>query len=212
MLKPGDWITMPNRDVDGIVTDITLNTVKVQNFDKTIITIPTYALVQESFQNWIGMEEAGTRRIKRPIFIDIKSIRFLDDKLKERLYKIPSLKEYIESCEKGKDSNKEDNLFFSYNRLTNLGLFRYYAEIWLSNHPGIAKGQTLILRHNTPGANGLPLEIYFFSKDNKFVAYEKLQNEIFEHLLAIMSEFEIKVFQNPTGEDLRQFQGTKSTG
>lgn len=211
MLKVGDWITMSARDVDGVVTDITLNTVKVQNFDKTIITIPTYSLVQESFQNWIGMEEAGVRRIKRPIFIDMKSIRFLDDRLRARLVKIPLLKEHIESFEKEEGSDKEDGPFFSYTRLTNLGLFRFYAEAWLRNHPKISDGQTLIIRHRTPGENGLPLEIYVFSSDSKFIGYETLQNEIFEHLFSIMNEFDLKVFQHPTGDDILEFSGIKKS-
>jgi miniconductance mechanosensitive channel len=205
MLKEGDWITIPNRDVDGVVTDITLNTVKVQNFDNTIITVPTYALVQDSFQNWIGMEEAGARRIKRPIFIDMKSIKFLDNKLRDKLFLIPELKEYIERnenlTEKQNMSDKEDP-FFKYNRLTNLGLFRYYGEEWLKKHPKIAKDQTVILRHRTPEGNGLPVEIFLFSKDIRFIGYETFQNEIFEHLLAVINEFDLKVFQLPSGNDL----------
>jgi miniconductance mechanosensitive channel len=216
MLKVGDWITIPGRDIDGTVTDISLNTVKVQNFDKTIVTVPTYSLVQDSFQNWIGMEEAGARRIKRPIFIDMKSIRFLDTNLREKLYRIPELKEYIDIIEstgvKGNRKNPESNTnFFAYNRLTNLGLFRYYGETWLKKHPKIAKDQTVILRQRTPEGNGLPLEIYLFSNDNQFIGYENFQNEIFEHLLAIINEFELKVFQQPTGNDLLELSGTKNT-
>ena len=136
MLKVGDWITIPNREVDGIVTDITLNTVKVQNFDKTIITIPAYSLVNESFQNWKGMEEAGVRQIKRSIFIDMKSIRFLDEELKNKLCRIPVLKEYIESFDKqvntiGIELNDIDTPFFSTLKITNLGIFRFYAEAYL---------------------------------------------------------------------------------
>jgi miniconductance mechanosensitive channel len=214
MLKVGDWITIPGRDVDGVVSDITLNTVKVQNFDKTIITVPTYALVQDSFQNWIGMEEAGVRRIKRPIFIDIKSIKFLDSKLKEKLSGIPELKEYIETAENpdrktSQGSPDYDSPFFSYNKLTNLGLFRYYGETWLRKHPKTAKNQEVTLRHRTPEGNGLPLEIYLFSKDNQFMGYENFQNEIFEHFLAIIPEFELKLFQEPTGHDLLELTGTK---
>ena len=214
MLKVGDWITIPNRDVDGVVTDITLNTVKVQNFDKTIITVPTHSLVQDSFQNWAGMQEAGTRRIKRPIFIDMKSIKFLDNTLREKLYRIPELKKYIEMTENENAEGKKkisvtDTPFFSYNKLTNLGLFRFYAELWLKNHPKAAKDQTLILRHRTPEENGLPLEIYLFSTDSQFMGYENFQNEILEHLLAIISEFELKVFQQPTGHDLLELSGTK---
>lgn len=217
MLKEGDWITIPGRDVDGTVTDISLNTVKVQNFDKTIITVPTYALVQDSFQNWIGMEQAGARRIKRPIFIDMKSIKFLDNTLRDKLYRIPELKEYIEGTENrgAKGSQKisdTDTSFFTYNKLTNLGLFRYYGETWLKNHPKVAKNQTVILRQRTPEGNGLPLEIYLFSNDNQFIGYETFQNEIFEHLLAIINEFDLKVFQQPTGHDLLELSGTKEAG
>jgi len=216
MLKVGDWITIPKRDVDGVVTDITLNTVKVQNFDNTIITVPTYSLIQDSFQNWKGMEEAGTRMIKRPIFIDMKSIKFLDKPLRNKLCRIKVLKDYIEASESsngnGKnDISENDNPFFKYDKLTNLGLFRYYAEMWLKNHPKAAKDQTLILRHRRPEENGLPLEIYMFSKDNKFIGYENFQNEIFEHLLAILSEFDLKVFQEPSGHDLLELSGTKQT-
>ena len=214
MLKVGDWITIPKRDVDGIVTDITLNTVKVQNFDNTIITVPTYSLVQDSFQNWKGMEEAGTRMIKRPIFIDLKSIKFIDKTLKDRLYTVPELKKFILASEQADVEGRQetavaDTPFFKYNKLTNLGLFRYYAELWIKNHPKAANDQTLILRHRTPTENGLPLEIYMFSKDKEFIGYENFQNEVFEHLLAIMNEFDLKVFQQPAGHDLLELSGTK---
>lgn len=212
MLKVGDWITIPRRDVDGVVTDITLNTVKVQNFDKTIMTVPTSALVQDSFQNWKGMDEAGVRRIKRPIFIDIKSIKFLDNELKEKLGEIPELKEYIAQNTAGKTGggpDEEYSPFFAYNSLTNLGLFRYYGEAWLRKHPKAAQDQTIALRHRTPEGNGLPLEIYLFSKHRDFNSYENFQNEIFEHLLAIMPLFELKAFQVPSGHDLIELSGTK---
>jgi miniconductance mechanosensitive channel len=207
MVKVGDWITIPRRDVDGVVSDITLNTVKVQNFDKTIITVPTYALVQDSFQNWSGMEEAAARRIKRPIFIDMKSIKFLDEPLREKLITIPLLNDYIEKNEKiegetGNKTSEGDTQFLKYNRLTNLGLFRYYAECWLRNHPKTIKDQTLMLRHRAPEGNGLPLEVYLFSNDYKMVGYENFQNEIFEHLFAILNEFDLKVFQQPTDHDI----------
>jgi miniconductance mechanosensitive channel len=214
MLKEGDWITIPNRDVDGVVTDINLNTVKVKNFDNTIITVPTYSLVQDSFQNWIGMEESGARRIKRPIFIDMRSIRFLDNPLREKLCRIPELKEFIERNESLRvkhGTSEKDNPFFKYDRLTNLGLFRYYGEEWLRNHPKIAKDQAVIIRHRTPEGNGLPVEIYLFSKDNKFLGYETFQNEIFEHFLAVINEFDLKIFQQPTGNDLLELTGTRRT-
>jgi miniconductance mechanosensitive channel len=160
------------------------------------------------------MQEAGTRRIKRPIFIDMKSIRFLDSTLRGKLCRIPELKKYIELTENENEEGKRklsitDTPFFSYNKLTNLGLFRFYAELWLKNHPKAAKDQTLILRHRTPEENGLPLEIYLFSTDSQFMGYENFQNEILEHLLAIISEFELKVFQQPTGHDLLELSGIK---
>jgi len=207
MLKVGDWITIPGRQVDGTVTDITLNTVKIQNFDKTIITVPTYSLVNESFQNWRGMEESGVRQIKRHIYIDMKSIRFLDGELKEKLCKIPLLKTYIESSENKSEifSNgldNPDNPVFTSSNLTNLGVFRYYAEAYLRNSQFVDPTQTVILRHRTPDGNGLPLQVYVFTKNNTFAPYENIQSEIFEHLLAIMNEFGLKVYQQPTGEDL----------
>lgn len=214
MLKVGDWITIPPRDVDGVVSDITLNTVKVQNFDKTIITIPTYSLVNESFQNWRGMEEAGTRQIKRAFFIDMKSIRFLDDELRLKLMKIPALKEYIESTEResgkrGNDLRNPDLSFFGTSQLTNLGLFRFYGEAWLKAHPYVDATQSIILRHRTPEGNGLPLQVYLFTRNNTFTPYENIQSEIFEHLLAIMNEFGLKVYQQPTGDDLLELAKIK---
>jgi len=207
MLKVGDWITIPGRQVDGRVTDITLNTVKIQNFDKTIITVPTYSLVNESFQNWKGMEEAGIRQVKRSIYIDMKSIRFLDKELKQKLVRIPSLKEYIESSEQQNNtiSNKLFNTeapFFISTQLTNLGVFRFYVETFLKNHPLVDTDQTVILRHRDPEGNGLPLQVFLFSRNNQFVPFENLQSEIFEHMMAIMNEFDLKVFQHPSGHDL----------
>jgi len=208
MLKVGDWISIPRRDVDGIVADITLNTVKIQNFDKTIITVPTYSLVNDSFQNWKGMEEAGIRQVKRSLFIDVKSIKFLDKELKENLCRDPQLKEYIESSVKKSDVNGKDldnigSPFFNFSQSTNLGIFRFYAETYLKQHPDVDKSQTIILRHKPFEGNGLPLQLYLFTKKNQFVPYENIQSEIFEHLFAILKEFGLIVFQQPTGEDLQ---------
>src|SRR5512133_862843 len=208
MLKVGDWISIPRRDVDGLVTDITLNTVKVQNFDKTITTVPTYSLVNDSFQNWRGMEESGIRQVKRSIFIDMKSIRFLDPDLRDRLCRIPVLKEFIESKETrtvppGKVSDPLDTPFFNSYQITNLGIFRFYAETYLKNHPDVDTRQTVIMRHRHFEGNGLNLQLYLFTKNNQFVPYENIQSEIVEHLLAIMNEFGLKIFQQPTGEDLQ---------
>lgn len=207
MLKVGDWISIPKRDVDGIVSDITLNTVKVQNFDKTITTVPTYSLVNDSFQNWKGMEEAGIRQIKRSISIDVRSVMFLDNNLKDRLLKIEGLKKAIESAGRkneltGNDSGSNDATFFNDSRITNLGIFRFYAEAFLKQLPSIDKSQAVILKHQPYTGDGLQLQINLFTKETQFIPYENLQSEIVEHLLAIMKEFGLKAFQQPSGEDL----------
>jgi len=213
MLKVGDWITISKREVDGVVSDITLNTVKVQNFDKTIITLPTYTLINESFQNWKGMEESGVRLIKRSIFIDMRSIRFPDKALKEKLYRIPNVKEYIESAEKQNNpvtgSGEPDTYFFNMSQMTNLGIFRFYAETYLRQHPLIDQSETVILRHRAPEGNGLPLQVYVFAKKIQFTPYENIQSEIFEHLLAIMNEFGLRIFQHPTGDDVLSLSDKK---
>jgi miniconductance mechanosensitive channel len=208
MLKVGDWISIPRRDIDGVVEDITLNTVKVQNFDKSIITIPTYSLVNDSFQNWRGMEESGIRQIKRSIFIDMKSIRFLDKEMKERLCRVPALNEFIQSAKlkkdmPGKDIKNSESPFFNPSQMTNLGVFRFYAESYLKNHQDVDQKQTILIKHRQIEGNGLPLQFYLFTKNNQFVPYENLQSEIVEHFLAIMSEFGLRVFQQPTGDDLQ---------
>jgi miniconductance mechanosensitive channel len=208
MLKVGDWITIPKREIDGLVTDITLNTVKVQNFDKTIFTVPTYSLVNDSFQNWKGMEESGIRQIKRSIFIDLKSIRFPDKVLTAKLYKIPLLEEFIKSSNSKSiltedKSDTSGSSFFNSSPLTNLGIFRHYAEMYLRQNPYIDNNQVIIVRHRNPEGYGLPLQVYAFVKNNQFVIYENIQSEIFEHLLAILNEFDLKVFQQPTGEDFK---------
>jgi miniconductance mechanosensitive channel len=212
MLRVGDWITIPRREVDGLVVDITLNNVKIQNFDKTIVNVPTYSLVNDSFQNWKGMEEAGVRQIKRAIFIDMRSIRFLDSELRGRLCRIPLLKEYIDSFARNvseQGSFAEDSLFFNASHLTNLGVFRYYAETFIKQHPFIDKNQAFVVRHRPPEGNGLPLQIYAFTHSSQMNPYEKIQSEIFEHLLAIINEFGLKVFQQPTGDDFLAFSSMK---
>jgi miniconductance mechanosensitive channel len=205
MLRVGDWISVPKRDVDGVVIDITLNNVKVQNFDKTIINVPTYSLVNESFQNWKGMEEAGVRQIKRAITIDIRSVRFLDIDLRNKLCSIPLLKEFIESFENGRKGElpaAANNPFFNSFALTNLGVFRYYVETYIGQVPFIDTNQTFVVRHRPPEGNGLPLQIYAFTRTNQFSSYENVQSEIFEHLIAIVNEFGLKIYQTPTGDDL----------
>ena len=211
MLKVGDWISIPRRDVDGIVSDITLNTVKVENFDKTIITVPTYSLVNDSFQNWKGMEEAGIRLVKRSVFIDLKSVRFLDKELKDKLYRVPALKDFIESKEiksdlSGKDFDTTESPFFNSSQITNLGIFRFYTEAYLRQLPNVDRSQAIIMRQLPFEGNGLPLQLNLFTKNTEFISYENLQSEIVEHLLAIMNEFGLKAFQQPTGDELQTLQ------
>lgn len=205
MLKIGDWITIPNRDVDGVVTDITLNTVKIQNFDKTIITVPTYSLVNESFQNWKGMESARTRQVKRALYIDVKSIRFLDGEMRQKLASVKQLKDYIELYESREAplwNGALNGPFFNAAAPTNLGVFRFYAETYLKSHPLVDDSQIVMLRHRVSDTNGIPLQVYLYSKGYQTAAYENLQSEIFEHLFAIMDEFGLKAFQQPSGYDV----------
>lgn len=183
MLRPGDWITMPKYDADGFVIDVTLTTVKVQNWDKTITTIPPYALVSDSFQNWRGMFNSGGRRVKRSIYIDSNSIRFCDGELKENLIK------------KGLIKADDDRI------QVNLTLFREWLEEWLRNHPAINQEMILLVRQLQPTAHGVPLELYFFSSDTAWISYEHLQAEIFEYLFAVLHEYGLKAFQSPAGTD-----------
>lgn len=213
MLKPGDWIEMPGHRADGTVIDISLTTVKVQNWDKTITTIPTYALVSESFNNWAGMEESGGRRIKRSINIDMKSVHFADEKLLEKLSHFYLLKDYIADKQKEiKEFNLKLNVqegdIFNGRRQTNLGIFRYYLNAYLKQNPNIHQEMTFLVRHLQPTETGLPIEIYVFSKDQRWANYEGIQADIFDHVLAILPEFELRVYQNPSGYDITQLANT----
>jgi len=208
MVKVGDWVSLPLRGADGTVVDISLNTIKIQNWDKTITTVPTYALVQESFQNWIGMEESGGRRIKRPIYIDTNSIRFLDNEMIERLRKVHFLKEYLDRKESelkkyNKEQNIDDNNVINGRRLTNIGTFRAYVESYLHQHPKIHDDMTFLVRQLPLSEKGLPIEIYVFSKDQEWANYEAIQADIFDHLLAVIPEFGLRIFQIPSGNDFR---------
>ncbi len=207
MLKNGDWIEMPKYGADGDVIDITLTTVKVRNWDKTITTIPTYALINDSFKNWRGMQESPGRRIKRAIHIDMNSIKFCNSQMLERFVKIRYIAEYIQkknqeiaryNAELGEDSQDVVNT----RRLTNIGTFRAYAVAYLRNHPMINTDLTLMVRQLAPTEHGLPLEIYAFCKDKTWVNYESVQSDIFDHLLSIAGEFDLKIFQYPAGTDI----------
>ncbi|WP_421920475.1 mechanosensitive ion channel family protein [Marinifilum sp.] len=205
MVNIGDWISMPSKGADGTVIDISLNTVKVQNWDKTISTIPTYALVSESFNNWKGMEESGGRRIKRHLNLDVKSIYFLSGDDMNKFEKIKLIQDYMkEKKEEIKAANPEGEIPVNQRRLTNIGTFRKYIEEYLHNHPKIHKNMTFLVRQLQPSEKGLPIEIYVFSNDQAWANYEAIQADIFDHIFAIVPEFGLKVFQNPTGDDFQK--------
>ncbi|MDQ1771283.1 mechanosensitive ion channel [Labilibaculum sp. A4] len=205
MVNIGDWISMPSKGADGTVIDISLNTVKVQNWDKTISTIPTYALVSESFNNWKGMEESGGRRIKRHLNLDVKSIHFLSEEEIENFEKIRLLKDYlIEKKNEIRTNNPEGEIPVNQRRLTNVGTFRKYVEAYLQEHPKIHNDMTFLVRQLQVSEKGLPLEIYVFSNDQEWANYEAIQADIFDHILAIVPEFNLRVFQNPTGDDFQK--------
>ncbi|MBE6287315.1 MAG: mechanosensitive ion channel [Mediterranea massiliensis] len=208
MLKVGDWITMPKCGADGTVIEVTLNTVKVQNWDNTIVTIPPYLLVSDSFQNWRGMSESGGRRIKRSINIDMTSVSFCTPEMLEKYRKIQLLKDYIEQTEQVlteyNAQNKIDNsVLVNGRRQTNLGVFRAYLTAYLKNMPRVNQGMTLMVRQLQPTDKGIPMELYFFSANTDWGATEDLQSDVFDHLLAIIPEFGLRVFQSPTGADLQ---------
>lgn len=208
MVRIGDWISMPKHNADGTVTEITLNTVKVQNWDKTISTIPTYALVSDSFGNWRGMEESGGRRIKRHINIDMQSVKFCTPEMIKEFKKIKYLKEYIETRqheidEYNKSNHIDNSVIVNGRRMTNLGIFRRYLEFYLKNHPMIHDKMTFLVRHLQPTEKGIPVEIYVFSKDQRWANYESIQADIFDHILAVIPHFHLRVFQNPSGEDFK---------
>ncbi|MFO7882671.1 MAG: mechanosensitive ion channel [Kosmotogaceae bacterium] len=207
MVSIGDWISMPQYNADGSVIDISLHTVKVQNWDKTIVTIPIYAMVSDSFQNWKGMTQTGGRRIKRAVYIDMRSIKFCTEEMIEKFSKIEYIKEYIkrkkEEIEKhNKEINIDTSILVNGRHLTNIGTFRAYLAEYLKNHPMTRKDMTLMARQLAPTENGIPIEIYAFIKDIRWAYYEGIQSDIFDHILAIVPEFELRVFQNPTGYDL----------
>jgi miniconductance mechanosensitive channel len=207
MVRVGDWIEMPQFGADGDVVDVQLHTVKVQNWDKTITTIPTHRLITDSFKNWRGMSQAGARRIKRSIFLDVSSIRFQTQDEVDHFTRFALLKGYIENKEQ-ELANYNDGLATEVDaevnrrRLTNAGTFRAYAYNYLKNHPKIHKGMTLIVRQLGPGPEGLPLEIYCFTNTTEWAVYEDIQSDIFDHLLAIVPEFGLRLYQKPAGSDL----------
>ncbi|MHC5307819.1 mechanosensitive ion channel family protein [Bartonella sp. LJL80] len=206
MVRVGDWIEIPNLGADGDVIEIALHTVKVQNFDKTITTVPIRKLVTDPFKNWRGMQESGGRRIKRSLFIDQSSIGFLNSEDRERLSHYNRLESYFETRAKEIDdwnSKLERNRDVAANtrRMTNIGTFRAYVMAYLQNHPGISQSMTLLVRQMAPGSEGLPLEIYCFTNTVAWADYERIQSDIFDHLYSILPDFGLRIFQNPSGSD-----------
>jgi miniconductance mechanosensitive channel len=209
MVAKGDWIEMPKYGANGDIVEIALTTVKVQNWDKTITTIPTYALITESFKNWRGMSESGGRRIKRSINIDINTIRFCTEDMLDRFSKIQSISDYIEEKTIAlQQSNKQEQVnnssLVNGRRMTNIGTFRAYVKAYLGNHPMINKDMTFLVRQLAPTEHGLPIEIYVFSKDQEWANYENIQADIFDHILAVVPEFDLRVFQDPSGRDFNK--------
>jgi miniconductance mechanosensitive channel len=207
MLSPGDWISMPKFDADGTVIDMSLTTVKVQNWDKSISMIPTYSLISDSFKNWKGMEESEGRRIKRSVNIDMKSIRFCTPQMLKKFGKIEYLTNYIHSKQHelevyNTSRNVDNSIMVNGRRQTNIGVFRAYLMEYLRNHPDINESMTFMVRQLQPSEKGLPIEIYVFSKLKEWEKYEALQSDIFDHVLAVIPEFDLRIFQNRTGEEL----------
>lgn len=209
MLKVGDWIAMPKYGADGTVIEVTLNTVKVRNWDNTITTIPPYLLVSDSFQNWRGMQESGGRRVKRSVNIDMNSVRFCTPEMLDKYRKIKLLADYIDQTEKViKDYNEaqqiDNSVLVNGRRQTNLGVFRAYLNAYLHNLPTVNDEMTILVRHLQPTDRGIPVELYFFTRTTDWAPYEQIQADVFDHLLAIVPEFDLRVFQSPTGADFRQ--------
>ncbi len=211
MVMVGDWIEMPCRGADGDVIDVSLTTVKVQNWDKTITTIPTYSLISDSFKNWRGMSESGGRRIKRALNIDMRTIRFADEKLLETFQGIRILKPYLETKLEDIRKHNEDvpndiSELINGRRLTNIGTFRAYCVAYLKNHSKIHKDMTLLVRQLAPTPQGLPIEIYVFSNDTAWVSFEDIQGDIFDHFFSVLPEFGLSTYQVPSGADLANWR------
>ncbi|MBQ3834997.1 MAG: mechanosensitive ion channel [Elusimicrobia bacterium] len=208
MVKMGDWIEMPQHGADGNVVDISLTTVYVKNWDNRIVTIPAYSLISESFQNWRAMQEAGARRIKRSLFIDMQSVKFVDAAMLNKLRKFELLKEYIDDKEKEiSEYNKNHDVketMYNGRYLTNLGLFRIYCQQYIRTRSFINKNFSAFVRQLEPTPQGLPLEIYCFTNTADWLKYEAYQSDIFDHILSVIGEFDLFIFQNPTGRDFKK--------
>lgn len=210
MVSKGDWIQMDKYGADGAVEEVSLNTVKVRNWDNTITMIPAYALVSDAFKNWRGMSESGGRRIKRSINIDVNSIKFLTDDERIRLGKVNHLKEYLpklfSEINEANASVSDIDMPVNGRRLTNVGTFRAYLQQYLNHHEKLHQGMTLMVRQLAPTTEGLPIEVYVFTNDIRWTYYEAIQADIFDHVFAILPEFGLRAFQNPTGNDIRSLK------
>lgn len=209
MLRVGDWIEMPKYGVDGDVIEVSLNTVKVRNFDKTVVTIPPTLLMKDSFKNWRGMQESGGRRVKRSVYVDMNSVQFCTPEMLERYNKIQVLSAYISEKNKvlndyNKEHNIDDSVVVNGRRQTNIGVFRAYLENYLKNHPSVNHDMTCMVRQLQPTEKGIPLELYFFTATTAWVAYENIQSDIFDHVLAVVPYFDLNVYQAPSGKDMQK--------
>jgi miniconductance mechanosensitive channel len=216
MVRVGDWIEMPANGADGDVIDVSLTTVKVRNWDRTITTVPSYDLISKSFKNWRGMFENRGRRIKRPIYLDLQTVDFVNKETLERLMRIRRLRPYLESkLREVEEANQTEGLDMEVlcngRRLTNIGTFRAYCLAYLKEHPGVLQSELMIVRQLDPGEHGVPLEIYAFTNDTAWVNYEGIQSDIFDHLFSIVNVFGLRLFQAPSGYDvhaaLKKLQG-----
>ena len=208
LFKVGDWVEAPQFGADGDVVDIALHTIRIQNWDKTITTIPTHKLIDSSFKNWRGMSESGGRRIKRSINIDLNSVKFCDSEMIEKYKKINILSDYIDSKKSEIDdynkSKEISNSILNGRALTNIGTYRAYIQNYLRSNSNIHPDMTFLVRQLSPGDNGVPLEVYVFSNNINWVEYESIQSDIFDHLIASVKEFDLVLFQNPTGNDFKK--------
>ena len=208
MVRVGDWVTVANYGADGNVTEINLTTIKVQNFDKTITTIPTYAFISDAFTNWRGMEDSGGRRIKRALNIKIDSIKFCSSEMLEQFKKYQLITNYIEEKQKvisnyNNKNNVDKSELINGKHLTNIGVFRVYIEEYLKHSPNINNEMTCMVRQLPPTEYGVPVEVYAFSKNKEWTKYEAIMADIFDHLFAATSNFELEIFERPSGGDFK---------
>ena len=208
MLQVGDWIAMPKYGADGRVEEVSLTTVKIRNWDNTIVTLPPYLLVSDSFQNWRGMQQSGGRRVMRSVNIDMTSVRFCTPEMLARYREIDLLRDYIDSTQQRvEEYNAAHDIApgsWKINGLhqTNLGVFRAYLERYLRAEVPVNRGMTLMVRQLQPTETGLPMQLYFFTDTVEWVTYERIQSDVFDHVLAVIPEFGLRVFQSPAGSDI----------